>query len=235
MLPDLLKEGMQKALNGLVDLSRAGGPWAATPESVLDPHQLTTEEVRERLPVETVLSLCDAQAGPSVLSATLQGAGLGLGGVTLALADVPLLLSLHLRLLTQLGFCCGLDLRPPEERPFILKLLELGYCLRDWEERRRVVRELGPTMFDQTSSITESGDEFGDSILVKSVGNFVEKVVPILLRRRASTVLPLLGGVIAAGANYTLTNDVAESGNQMLIKRLLIHRARVRAGRGEHP
>lgn len=172
-----------------------------------------------------MVELARAQGGPAILKATLQGAGLGLGGVTLAIADVPLLLAAHLQLLVRLGYCFGLDLRPDDQRPYLLALLEAGYCLTEREERRRALRGLD-AMLAEGASPRGEGQEVARQVLNKAAGSFAEKVAPLLLRRRFGAVIPLLGSAIGAGANFGLTRDLAQLGGHALLKRVLVERAR---------
>lgn len=61
--------------------------------------------------------------------ATLQGFGCGLGGVGLIAADIPLLFGIAFRVIQQIGSTFGYDMSLPEEKHFIMKIIDLGTSL----------------------------------------------------------------------------------------------------------
>lgn len=225
MLPDSLTRRMHAALETLVEIVQKGDEWGVSPEQVLagSPYA-SLAGIHERGRMEEIRSLLESQTGQAVLRATLQGAGLGFGGVLLAAADVPLLLVSHLKLLTRMGICCGYDLRRPGERDFVLGLLKLSYCLSDWEEKRASLEELW-RMIQRRAARYDSEGEIARAVLFKSIGAFADKIGPILLRREAGTLVPLLGSAFGAGCNYLLTQDVVSAGRATLLKRFLTERA----------
>lgn len=229
MVPEALTGQMQSALESLVDIVRRTQDWSLPASTVLEgsPYD-SLEELRREAPVGYALELCEGQTGPAVLKATLQGAGLGFGGVLLAVADVPLLLVAHLRLLTGIGLCFGYDLCRPDQRDFLLALLKLGYCLSDVEEKQATLQELARVVEQaDTPGPPSSGDEeVARKVFFKSIGAFSDKIGPILLRRRAGAMVPLIGSAFGAGSNYLLTQDVARAGRCSLLKRFLTERAR---------
>lgn len=225
LVPDRLREALQEGMGSFLDVARQTSAFGASPESVLAREGITMAELRDHASLERVAELQQKEVRPAVLTASLQGAGLGVGGVVLAAADVPLLLTAHLRLLVRLGFCTGLDLRSLEERRYLLGLLELGYCLQDREERRQSLEGLAELALEQEATAERPPPDLTLNLLQRSVGTFVEKILPVLLRRRAGAALPLLGSALGAGANYALTRDVVEGARHLLLKRLLVHRA----------
>jgi len=230
VVPDAVGERMHAALETLVEAVQQVDEWGISPEIVLagSPYG-DLAQLRREGDIALVRGLIDRQTRPAVLKATLQGAGLGFGGVLLAVADVPLLMISHLRLLTAVGLCCGIDLRSPGERPFVLALLKLGYCLSDWVEKRTSIEELWKLMQEQPPSAA-ADSEVARRVLFKSIGAFSDKIAPILIRRRAGAMVPLIGSAFGAGSNYYLTQDVAAAARHTLVKRFLLARVRAREG-----
>ncbi len=231
-LPSAVKGALAKAVTSFLEAARGSLGWASDPASLLASAGVADlGTLRDRTPLARVLELCGQETGPSVVTATVQGAGLGLGGAVLAATEIPLLLGIHLRLLSRLGFCCGFDLRSEAERGYVLGLLELGYCGADRESRSGILAGLDRRIVEAETARDAGGEDgpgLAPNLVQRAAGGFVEKVAPALFRRRAGALVPLLGGALAAGANYALTRDVAEAGRWMLLKRLLVHRARNR-------
>lgn len=220
VVPKRVRSSLEDALSGLLNLLEHEPRWKANPEAILK--RLDQDSLAD-LAREAKLSQMEAEiqaiSRPTVLKATLQGAGLGLGGLLLAVTDVPLLLISHLRLLTEIGFATGVDLRRPGSQEILVQILGLGYSGDDYESRRRFLAEIEASLREESGPKSSSSEVLSRSILTKAVGNFAEKMAPILLRRRAGTLIPLLGSALGAGANYRLTQDVAEAGRYALLKR----------------
>jgi hypothetical protein len=229
MVPEKITEQMRTSLKSLVDIVQRANEWSIPIETVLGETPYgSLEELQEEAPIQDIRKLCLDQSGPAILKATLQGAGLGFGGVFLAAVDIPILLMAHLKLLTRIGLCCGVDLCNAQERGFLLNLLKLSYCLSDPEEKQASIRELWQEMSGSGTSKGEESEEIARAVFFKSIGTFSDKIGPILLRREAGTLIPLFGSAVGAGSNYLLTQDVATAGRHTLMKRLLTQRVQLK-------
>lgn len=229
LVPGRLRRAMQDALGGVVELVQKASDQAAGPAQVLEGTAYgSLEHLRAEASIDDVLGLTEEATQPAILKATLQGAGLGLGGVMLAIADVPILLYSHLQLLIRVGMCAGHDLRAPVERPFLLGLLKLGYCLADGEARREALDELAERMDMYVDEEEAEPEEVARAVFLRSLGAFSDKIGPLLLRRRFGAMMPVLGSLFGAGANYALTRDVGEAARHTMAKRFLVRRARGR-------
>lgn len=229
LVPDRLQTAMHDALGGVVELVQKAADQAAGPAKVLEGTDYADlSQLRAKASVDDVLGLVQASTKPAILKATLQGAGLGLGGVMLAVADVPILLFNHLQLLIRVGMCAGIDLRAPAERPFLLGLLKLGYCLADGEARREALDELEERMDLYVDETDSEPEEVARAVFLRSLGAFTDKIGPLLMRRRFGAMMPVLGSLFGAGANYSLTRDVGAAARHTMTKRFLVRRARGR-------
>ena len=229
LVPDRVQTAMHDALGGVVELVQKAADQAAGPNQVLEGTDYgSLEHLRAEASIDDVLGLVQSSTQPAILKATLQGAGLGLGGVMLAVADVPILLFNHLQLLIRVGMCTGCDLRAPAERPFLLGLLKLGYCLADGEARKEALGELAERMDLYVDEKDKEPEEVARAVFLRSLGAFTDKIGPLLLRRRFGAMMPVLGSLFGAGANYALTRDVGEAARHTMAKRFLVRRARGR-------
>lgn len=232
LIPEAAKQKVVAGLGSLLRVLQDASSWTASPAAILEAADAegqgsTLAELAAEAEIERVLAWADALMGPSQLQAMIQGVGLGMGGLLLAASDIPLLLTLHLRMLTRMGFCFGFDLRSPAERPWLLELLALGYSLSDLEAKRAAQAVLDARLAADEPAGGGS-DELTRTLVLRAAATFADKVGPILLRRKASSMVPVLGSALAAGANYLLTRDVAAAGRHGLAKRLLYNRARAR-------
>ncbi|WP_407271633.1 EcsC family protein [Radiobacillus sp. PE A8.2] len=86
-------------------------------------------------------------------TAMLEGAGTGAGGIMLGLADFPLLLSIKMKFLFDVGQIYGFDVKSYEERMYLLHIFLLAFSsdvkrsdvwkiLSEWESEKEVLREV---------------------------------------------------------------------------------------------
>ncbi|WP_428909381.1 EcsC family protein [Niallia sp. Krafla_26] len=140
-------------------------------------------------------------------SAVIEGAGTGAGGILLGLADFPLLLSIKMKFLFDVANLYGFDTKKYEERIFILLVFQLAFSsaekrretmelIENWEERKLELVELDWQAFQQ---------EYRDYI------DFVKML----------QLVPGIGAVVGAYANYNLLDQLGETAKNCYRLRLL--------------
>ncbi|MGG3451100.1 EcsC family protein [Domibacillus aminovorans] len=140
-------------------------------------------------------------------TAVIEGAGTGAGGILLGLADFPLLLSIKMKFLFEAAAVYGFDTNDYEERLFILHVFQLAfssdekrkdtlYIIENWEQQRKILADMDWREFQQ---------EYRDYIdLVKML-----------------QLIPGIGAVIGAYANYNLLDRLGETAMNAYRLRLL--------------
>jgi hypothetical protein len=130
-------------------------------------------------------------------TAGIEGAGTGAGGILLGIADFPLLLSIKMKFLFEAASVYGFDTNDPEERLFILQVFLLAFSseqkrketlmiIEDWEHQKYKVVDMDWREFQQ---------EYRDYIdLVKMF-----------------QMVPGIGAVVGAFANYNLLDQLGET------------------------
>ena len=130
-------------------------------------------------------------------TATIEGAGTGAGGILLGIADFPLLLSIKMKFLFEAAAVYGFDTNDPEERLFILHIFLLAFSsegkrketlfiIENWEQQKHLAADMDWREFQQ---------EYRDYIdLVKMF-----------------QMLPGIGAVVGAFANYNLLDQLGET------------------------
>lgn len=130
-------------------------------------------------------------------TAAVEGAGTGAGGFLLGMADFPLLLSIKMKFLFEAASVYGYDSTKYEERLFILYVFKLAFSSDDkrketleaignWEEKKAELLEVDWQEFQQ---------EYRDYI------DFVKML----------QLMPGIGAVVGAYANYNLIEQLGET------------------------
>ncbi|MEH7222670.1 EcsC family protein [Bacillus sp. JJ1566] len=140
-------------------------------------------------------------------TAAAEGAGTGAGGFLLSLADFPLLLSIKMKFLFEVAAIHGFDTKNYEERLFVLQVFQLAFSsdahkkrtlaiIENWEEEKHKLVELDWRVFQQ---------EYRDYI------DFVKML----------QLLPGIGAVVGAYANYNLLDHLGETAKNCYRLRIL--------------
>ncbi|WP_144474447.1 EcsC family protein [Cytobacillus oceanisediminis] len=140
-------------------------------------------------------------------TAAVEGAGTGAGGILLGMADFPLLLSIKMKFLFEAASIYGFDLSKYEERLFILYVFQLAFSsdaqrkqtldvLENWESRKSELLELDWQQFQQ---------EYRDYI------DFAKML----------QMMPGIGAVVGAYANYNLLDQLGETAMNAYRMRIL--------------
>lgn len=140
-------------------------------------------------------------------TATIEGAGTGAGGIFLGLADFPLLLSIKVKFLFEAASIYGFNTKEYEERLFILHIFKLAFSsdekrketlqiIENWEDRKREIVDMDWREFQQ---------EYRDYI------DFVKML----------QLVPGIGAVVGAYANYNLLDHLGETAQNAYRLRIL--------------
>ncbi|MGB3102580.1 MAG: EcsC family protein [Psychrobacillus psychrotolerans] len=204
-------KNVQTKVNGLI------------PEKV---HQVITESIKnmvkvtlvgsnikmkKRLPLELNLQERDELLQEKLTTfrktAVVEGAGTGAGGILLGLADFPLLLSIKMKFLFEAAAVYGFDTDEYEERLYILHIFLLAFSS---EEKRKETLEIMEHWEQQKSLIGEM--DWRD--FQQEYRDYIDLVKMLQL-------LPGIGAMVGAVANYNLLDQLGETAMNSYRLRLL--------------
>ncbi|WP_044337783.1 EcsC family protein [Rossellomorea aquimaris] len=184
LIPEKAHRLITESIKRMVEVTLKGSEWVPL-------HQISLKaslEEREELMKERMEFYRKA--------ATIEGAGTGAGGIFLGLADFPLLLSIKMKFLSECSAIHGYDVKQYEERLFLLYVFQLAFSsdshkkhvlsiIENWDEEKEKLMELDWRTFQQ---------EYRDYI------DFV----------KLFQLIPGVGAVVGAYANYQLLDQLGE-------------------------
>lgn len=184
-IPNRVHEMMTAAIKNFVKMTLTGSQLTTRNQQTLD---LSLEE-RDKLLADKLSTYRK--------TAVIEGAGTGAAGLLVGMADFPLLLSIKMKFLFEAATIYGFDTNEYEERIFILQIFQLAFSSTDkrketmeiienWEERKEAMLELDWREFQQ---------EYRDHI------DFVKML----------QLMPGIGAVIGAYANYNLLEQLGDT------------------------
>ncbi|MDQ7823981.1 MAG: EcsC family protein [Candidatus Eremiobacteraeota bacterium] len=157
--------------------------------------------------------------------ATVEGVMSGALGITGMLIDIPMLYTMLFRVIQETGLCFGYFINSPEEKLYVMKILELGHTPED-SARKEAIGEL------YTLHKAISGGVSLNTLKAKgAITGFEavsEKIAAAFSRRRLRNIFMLAGGILGGAANFALTRQVADAAFHTYRRRFIMDRARAR-------
>ncbi|MEH7238399.1 EcsC family protein [Bacillus sp. JJ1562] len=195
LIPEKAHTVITESIKKMVQATLAGSEYTTKGNY---PHGMTLQ-VKEKL-IEEKLTVYRR-------TAAAEGAGTGAGGFLLSIADFPLLLSIKMKFLFEVAAIHGFDTKNYEERLFLLQVFQLAFSsdehkkrtlklIENWEEEKPRLVELDWRVFQQ---------EYRDYI------DFVKML----------QLLPGIGAVVGAYANYNLLDHLGETAKNCYRLRIL--------------
>jgi uncharacterized protein (DUF697 family) len=137
--------------------------------------------------------------------AVAEGAGTGAGGIFLGIVDFPVLISIKMKFLFELAHVYGFNTRDQKERLFLLYVFQLAFSSRLIKSKLLSVIENWETSYDTPVDWEQFQREYRDSI------DF----------RKMLQLIPGIGAIVGAWANYGLLEDLGHVGMNCFRMRLL--------------
>ncbi len=152
--------------------------------------------------------------------AAIEGGGAGIGGFFLAAVDIPAILTLNIRYISQLAHIYGYETTSLVEQAFIFNILGVAAA----------TDKLKAVLFEQLNSMTfqmatnGSLKRFNRRMLAALISRVVELIGLRLAEKKIAQILPLASGAIGSIINYTYTRNNLVTARMMYRKRRLIER-----------
>jgi hypothetical protein len=183
-IPEKAHQIMTDSIKNMVKVTVAGSGFTTK----MDYSRNQSFEEKEKLLIEKLNTYRRA--------ASIEGAGTGAGGIFLGLADFPLLLSIKMKFLFDAASIYGFDTREYEERLFILHIFKLAFSS---DEKRR-----------ETLKIVENWEERKKDILDMDWQEFQQEYRDYIDFVKMLQLVPGIGAVVGAYANYNLLDHLGE-------------------------
>jgi len=167
----------------------------------------TVRDLREH-PIDALDPLARSRFQQNTLLAALEGGGTGFLGTALLAADIPLLFTINLRLIQQIGACYGFPLRGPMFRPLVLSIFNAA-AAGSPEARNEALREVSVAAAAFADDLDYNGRVSGT---FRDQNRHVPReLAKALVERKLGQAVPLAGAAVGAGVNYWFTSETAES------------------------
>ncbi len=146
--------------------------------------------------------------------ATAEGAGTGAGGIMLSVVDFPALIAIKMKFLFELAHVYGYDTKHFSERVFILKVFQMAFS--GSKERARLLNAIKHWESEKTQWSSD-----GEYAKTMDWETFQKEYRDSIDFRKMLQMVPGIGAVAGAWANYTILEELGEAAvNAYRLRRL---------------
>lgn len=174
----------------------------------------SSQEIVQQLPLDVLDQAAQHITERRVKFAAAQGATTGIGGAVTMIADIPLVLGLSLKVLQEMALCYGFDPNEPQERVFIVKCLQ--YSSADIVGKQAILEEL--VDYDNPERQVQ---------IISQIQGWREVVLSYQESfgwKKLFQLVPIAGMWFGSVSNRNTIRDVAEAGQMLYKKRLILQR-----------
>ncbi|MBP1156671.1 MULTISPECIES: EcsC family protein [unclassified Paenibacillus] len=137
--------------------------------------------------------------------AAAEGAGAGAGGILLGIADFPILIGIKMKFLFELAHVYGHSTLDYRERLFILHVFQIAFSSQNKKpELYRTIAE-----WSETSKTLPPADSYTHHIDWRQLQQEYRDTIDF---RKMLQLVPVIGAVVGAWANYGLLEELGQAG-----------------------
>lgn len=144
-------------------------------------------------------------------AALIEGAGTGAGGILLGLADLPLLLSIKIKLLYEIAAIYGFDVKDYKERIYILNIFQLAFSSKSNINK----------VFAKMENTEEYFRSLPDDMNAFDWRTFQQEYRDYIDLAKLLQMVPGFGAVVGAYVNSKFINKLSKTAVQAYRMRLL--------------
>ncbi|MFT9495368.1 EcsC family protein, partial [Anaerosolibacter sp.] len=160
-------------------------------------------------------------ANQSKIASTLEGFGLGMGGLESTLIEIPIFFSLIARVQQQICACYGYDPENEFEQSYMLKALSFSDVIAVGG-KSELLLELNALKVAIKRHTYKQLNEMGGKYAIPQIAkNFAKQQGKNISKKKMTQAIPIVGGVIGGLFNYGYINRVINVTNNLYKKRFL--------------
>jgi len=163
---------------------------------------------------------CDKLAGTywsrNIVYAAGEGAATGAAGFAGLAADIPLLLTLAMRQIQEIGTSYGYDVSQPMEADYALQVLQIGATAQSGVKLQFLIalKQTEQTLLKiswKKMNAQRAAQALGKEAGLATIRQFAKTLGIQLTKRKALQLIPVIGALIGASFNGVFLNDVGRS------------------------
>ena len=219
----------ERVLRNTLDLGRALAQRLTDERFVLHRAQLSSLDELSRLDLEAVDRLAISVQRRSIGLAAAQGACTGALGLPGVFLDIPVVIAVALRTIHRIGLCYGFDVRGEADVQYVHGILAAAGANTRLEKNAAVgfIQSVNSMVFRRAwmreGALAMNVGEAGASVAFRTLAR---QLGVNLSKRQCFSVVPVIGGVIAAASNAIWVRHVGWAARRAFQERWLLQRGK---------
>ncbi len=201
------------AVERFLGLLNDASEWTYDPNVILEAMKgrgIQAEKVEDlrHAPLEEIDAYARSLTTENAVLAAVEGGGAGLGGAFLLAADIPLLFTINLRLIQQIGAAYGFPMKGPDYRPLVLSIWNVA-ASETRESRNEALREISVAAAALARDTPYRGRVSGT--FRDQNRHLPREIAKGIMSHKILQAIPIAGAVVGAGVNYWFTTETAQA------------------------
>ncbi|WML31467.1 EcsC family protein [Neobacillus sp. OS1-32] len=218
LTPKFIQAKIGMAIDELGSYIQTGGQYLISEKAVFQKFNLENEiislEQVGQLPLSQMDEVAEELKNSRTKFAAVQGATTGFGGIFTLAIDIPVLLSLSLKVLQEIALSYGYDPKEKAERIFIVKCLQ--FASSDVVGKKAILEDLTDFASEKKNQRMISQLQGWREVVITYRDNFGWK--------KLFQLVPIAGMIFGSIINKSSIADVAETGMMLYRKRRILER-----------
>lgn len=218
---------LSKVIQGFMGIINDGASWTVRTSAIYREFRnkghagvMSAKEIRG-LPLEDVDAVVGRLGAKYRLLAGAEGAAAGAVGLPGIAADIPGLFGLALRAANEYATYYGFDIGLESERPFVMQILFAASSPTDMSKQAALAQITKASVLIAKGKTWRQIEEI---LGVKLLRKLAEELGIRLTKPMLAEVLPVVGGVVAAGFNAHYLGEVTKTAFNLYRERFLIEK-----------
>jgi hypothetical protein len=219
-IPDAGRRTVERTVLGFMEMLRDGSRWTYPDGGVVEEARKLGIEVDDyrdlrHHDLEKLDRIARGYFGTNKAVA-LEGAGCGLGGMALIVADILLLFGIAFRAVQQIGSCYGFDMEDPEMTPVVMGVFNVGSTASSTDKTAALMdMRVAAVAFGKNwtyGRVAESTSTGVVAALLKERTKHLPKdIANNVTKRKLAQAIPLVGAAVGAGFNYWFLSNTTRA------------------------
>jgi hypothetical protein len=233
VIPDAVMNTVGKAIKGFLEILKDSANWTFSDKKILEEANTLGMDVKTitdltNEDLENLDKLAQQHLTSNKVAAAIQGFGLGMGGLTLIAADIPLLFTISFRSIQQVGSCYGFNMQDPKMSMIVMNCLSVGSAtsavaksaaladmaitvealMKNWTYKKIAETTQTGAFVQALKALTKN--------LPKTIANNITKV-------KLGQMIPFVGAAVGGGFNYWFVSNVTTT-SYMIFRELYLEK-----------
>lgn len=221
IVPGAAQKTISSAVLGVLEMLFDSAQWTYPDKQIFDIARKQGIEICEytelaKYDIDKLDIIARSFFNENKITAALEGAGCGLGGLALVAADIPMLFTISFRAIQQVGSSYGFDMQDPAMLPVVLSILNAGSVATSLAKANTLTdMKIAAIALAKNWSYKKVAERTQTGVLLQLLKNrtkdMPKQIANSVTKRKLAQALPVVSMGIGAGFNYWFISNVVRT------------------------